>query len=72
LFAVYAAKGFEQSSPPIPRDVNLTPEQYETATRDGIAFRQAIATGETIRRVRVIVIDRELGTVGSVTVPVQR
>ena len=71
LFAAYGAKGLEQSSPPVRRDLNLTPEQYETATHDGIGFRQAIALGATIRRVRVIVVDPQLGTAGSVTIPIQ-
>ena len=38
LFAVYGAKGVGQSNP-IPIDINLTPEQYETATQGGLEFR---------------------------------
>jgi VWFA-related protein len=71
LFAAYGAKGLEQSSPPIPVNVSLTAQQYETATHEGVEVRQPIAVGATIRRVRVIVVDPELGTAGSVTIPVQ-
>jgi len=72
LFGVYSETGFEKFSPAIPSDVSLTSEQYELAARDGLAFRQTLTLGEPVRRVRIVVVDRELGTLGSVTVPVPR
>jgi hypothetical protein len=71
LFATYGAAGFEQPGPPIPLDISLTPQQYETVTRDGIELHKAIPVGTALRKVRVIVFDEELGAVGSLTIPIQ-
>ncbi len=72
LFAPYGPSGLEQPAAPVTLNVSLTPEQYETATRDGIVVRHSIAVGAAVRKVRVIVVDGELGAAGSVTVPIQR
>jgi len=52
--------------------IDLTPEQYATARRDGIRLQQSISLDADLRSVRVIVLDRNLGTTGSVTVPMHR
>jgi hypothetical protein len=72
LFAPYGPSGLEQPAAPLTLNVSLTPEQYETATRDGIVVRHSIAVGADVRKVRVIVVDGELGAAGSVTIPIQR
>jgi VWFA-related protein len=69
LFAVYGAAGIGQSKP-IPIDINLTPAQYETAMHGGLEYHQSMPIGPDVQRVRVIVVDRELGAAGSVTIPV--
>jgi hypothetical protein len=71
LFAAYEAAGLGGTGAPIPIDISLTPVQYEAALHDGIEFHQPIRIGESIRKVRAIVVDAELGAVGSVTIPIQ-
>jgi VWFA-related protein len=71
LFAVYGAEGVGQSKP-IPVDISLTPEQYETALHGGLEYHPSLPIGPTVQRVRVIVVDRDLGVAGSVTIPVAR
>jgi VWFA-related protein len=71
MFAAYSAAGLDQQGAPIPLNISLTPEQYETATHGGIEFKQAVRVGAGTRRVRVIVVDGDLGAVGSLTIPVQ-
>jgi VWFA-related protein len=71
LFAVYGPDGVGQSKP-LPIDVNLTTAQYDTAMRGGLEFHQAMPVGATVQRVRVVVVDRDLGAAGSVTIPVGR
>lgn len=71
LFAVYGPTGAGQSNP-FPIDVNLTAAQYDTALQGGLEFRQSMPIGETVQRVRVIALDKDLGVAGSVTIPIQR
>jgi hypothetical protein len=71
LFAAYGAAGLEPPRAAMPLDIKLTPEQYQAAVHDGIAFRQAIHFDEGVRKVRVIVVDGEAGTVGSITIPIE-
>ena len=70
LFAAYGAAGLKQPGSTIPINIKLTAEQYETAIRDGIEFHQAIHFDETVRKVRVVVVDGEVGSAGSVTIPI--
>jgi hypothetical protein len=60
----------QQPSHPI--SVTLTPEQFAAATEGVIRVHGVIPVATTIRKIRVIVYDDELGAVGSVTVPVRR
>ncbi len=71
LFANYGASGLQQPANPFTIDVSLTPEQYETAKRGGLEFHQSMATAADVRKVRVIVVDEELGAAGSVTLPLE-
>jgi hypothetical protein len=71
LFAVYGTDGVGQSKP-LPIDVNLTAAQYDTAMRGGLEFHQSMPIGATVQRVRAVVVDRDLGAAGSVTIPVPR
>ncbi|HWZ43891.1 MAG TPA: hypothetical protein VNW97_10455, partial [Candidatus Saccharimonadales bacterium] len=71
LFAANQAAGWGQPGPPIPLDISLTPEQYATVMHDGIELHRALPAGSAIRKIRAIVVDGELGAVGSVTIPIQ-
>ena len=62
----------KQPDNPIALELNLTSEQYASAVRDGIVLHREIAVGGGVRKVRVIVVDEEMGTAGSVTVPVRQ
>ncbi len=70
VFAAYGPSGSEQLGDPMRLDVNLTPDQYAAAVRDGMAFRPSVALSATVRKVRVIVVDGKLGAAGSITIPV--
>jgi len=71
LFAASEGARLYQTGPPIPIYLSLTPEQYETAVHDGIELRRTIPAGAAVRKVRVIVVDAQLGAVGSLTIPIQ-
>ncbi len=71
LFAAYEAARVDAPGPPVPLEISLTPEQYEAVLRDGIEFHRTFPVRANVVRVRVIVVDGELGAIGSVTVPMQ-
>jgi VWFA-related protein len=71
VFAVFGADGVGVANP-IPIDINLSAAQYETALHGGLEYHQSMPIGPTVERVRVIVVDRNSGTAGSVTIPVGR
>ena len=71
LFALYEAGGLQKPDAPVGFNVSLTPQQYETAARDGIVLHQSVAVGAGVKKVRVIVVDGELGSAGSVTIPIE-
>jgi hypothetical protein len=49
--------------------VNLTPAQYDTALHGGLEFQQSLPVNASIQRVRVIVVDKDSGSTGSLTMP---
>jgi hypothetical protein len=49
----------------------LTAEQYKMVMKDGLPFLQDHPTGDAARQVRVIILDQNTNTVGSVTFPVK-
>jgi VWFA-related protein len=69
MFVGYEREEPSWSSKAIPLNINLSAEQYAAAAGKGITFRQAVPVDARARRVRAIVVDRESGTVGSVTIP---
>ena len=71
-FATYDGEDRASAFRPIPLDVNLTPQQYEAAAGDGITVQQNIPVDAAARKVRAIVVDKELRAVGSITMPVRR
>lgn len=52
------------------QEINLTPDEYAAAGRDGIAVHRSGSISKGARRVRVVVVDGQLGAAGSVTVSV--
>jgi VWFA-related protein len=86
LFGVYGSSGLQQPErtvsyahlvsgapgSPTSLDISVTPEQYQSDGCDGIVIRKSIPVGADVRRVRVIVVDRELGAAGSITIPIER
>ena len=66
MFVAYDQEEPSQTSKAIPLDINLSAEQHASET---VMFRQSMPVEATARRVRAIVVDRERGAVGSVTIP---
>ncbi len=68
-FSTYDGAGQAAPFRPVPVDVNLTAQQYEAAA-GGIAVVQSIPVGASARKIRAIVIDKELRAAGSITIPI--
>jgi VWFA-related protein len=71
LVAGYDANGFLQASKPASFDLNLTPQQFEAASRAGLTLRQALSVNDAFKSMRVIVYDPALNVAGSVRVPLK-
>lgn len=69
--ALYRDSVFESAEPAITEDLVLTREQYDSAMKSGIVIPQDVAVKGQIQQVRVMVFDRGLQALGSVTVPVR-
>lgn len=70
-FGFFGEKGLEQPQDPMAMAINMTPDQYQAATKNGIVLRRSVKLNDTVQKVRVVVVDGELGSAGSVLVPVQ-
>ena len=70
IVASYDPNGFQQASKPVSLDLDLTPDQLESASRNGVAIQETIPIANSIQRIRVIVYDPALNATGSVAVPV--
>ena len=69
--ALYHDGEFESVQPTIEQRVDLTQEQYDSALKNGIVIpRDVVVTGQ-IQQMRVMVFDRGVHGLGSVTVPVK-
>ncbi len=60
---------FQSISPPLAVDLSLTKEQFETASKDGLLISRDLPVSDQLQQVRVIVFDRALYALGSVTIP---
>lgn len=69
MFVAWDDEGLSQNGKPIPLNINLSAEQYAAVAGGAITFRQTVPIDAKARRVRAIVVDREGGSVGSVTIP---
>lgn len=70
VLAYYSDDAFGQKDP-VPVDIHLSQDQYEKALKEGIVVEQDIHIDDRMRRIRAIVFDQNLRTLGSVTIPVK-
>ena len=68
LFAFYSHGFLQRAAAPVHMAVNLTPAQLNQAQKDGIDVSQDLEVSSDAEKIRVIVMDRELYAMGSVTV----
>jgi VWFA-related protein len=70
MLAYYSDDAFGQTNP-APVDIRLNADQYEKALKEGIVVEQDLRIDDRMRRIRAIVFDQNLRTLGSVTIPVR-
>jgi hypothetical protein len=68
-FSLYRNSVFDRALPSVNVDLNFTEEQWNGVLKDGIVIPQEISVGDEFQQVRVMVFDRRLLALGSVTVP---
>jgi hypothetical protein len=68
-FALYSNSVFQGVLPPIQKDLTFTQEQFNSVLKDGIVIPQDVTVSDQIQQVRVMVFDRALSGLGSVTIP---
>jgi hypothetical protein len=69
VIAGYEDEELTELPPPEQLDVSLTAEEYQNGARDDFEVAKDITPSSSRRKIRCIVMDRELNAVGSVTVP---
>jgi VWFA-related protein len=69
-YVTYDADGKQNPSAPIAYPFKMTAEQHQGALKDGIRLSPDRPMTDAIRKVRVIVFDRNSSAVGSLTIPV--
>jgi len=62
----------EQPASPGPVIVRLNAQQYEAALKNGLEFQQPLRVNPGAKRVRAVVVDEQLGSIGSATVALDR
>jgi len=70
MFALYSNGIFQSQSFPVQKDFNLTQEEFDSASKDGILIPRDVTVGNRIQQVRVMVFDRALHRMGSLTIPI--
>jgi len=68
LFAFYTHGFLERAAAPVHINVSLTPDQLSQARKDGVDASQDVEVSSGAEKIRVIVMDRKLYALGSVTV----
>ncbi|MGD0868031.1 MAG: VWA domain-containing protein [Bryobacteraceae bacterium] len=68
-FSFYRNGVFGRAQPSVHKDLNFTQEQWNGVQKDGIVIPQDVTAGDELQQVRVMVFDRRLLALGSVTVP---
>jgi hypothetical protein len=69
--ALYHDGSLESAQPAIQQDLKLTQAEYDAAMKDGIMISRDAAVTDQIEQVRVMVFDRGIQGLGSVTVAVK-
>jgi hypothetical protein len=59
-----------QPYPPLPVNLNLTAEQLAKMSRDGMRLGHDVLVVETVRKIRLLVVDRFGKFAGTVTIPI--
>jgi VWFA-related protein len=70
MLALYGAD-FVKTLPTVRVDIQLTEDQFKRAATDGIVIPQDVPVGPEVVKVRVIVFDNGLHSLGSVTFPME-
>ena len=71
MFAFYAEGGFlEERSTSTEVDIDLTPDQFNQALKEGAVVSKDVPVNERVRKIRLMVFDRLLHALGSVTIPI--
>jgi VWFA-related protein len=68
-FSSYRNGIFQSALPPVRKDLSFTQEQWNGVQKDGIMIPQDVTVADGLQEVRVMVFDRRLLALGSVTVP---
>ena len=66
----YSDGFLKQATAAVHKDLTLTAEQFSKATKDGLDVSQDLPVADKIDKIRVMVFDRELYGLGSVTISV--
>jgi VWFA-related protein len=69
VIAGYDEEGLKELPPPEKLDVSLAEQEYQSGVRDDVEVAKDITPSSSNRKIRCIVMDRELNAVGSVSVP---
>jgi VWFA-related protein len=69
--ALYHDGTYEDAPPAARQDFDLTQDQYDLAKKDGVVIPRDVEITDKIQQVRVMIFDREIQGLGSVTVPVR-
>jgi hypothetical protein len=69
LFAYYSQGAFKSSAGPARLNFTLSQDQWNQAQKGGLDFAQDLTIPSDADKVRVLVLDRKLFALGSVTLP---
>jgi VWFA-related protein len=72
MLAFYTGGFLEERSAAAEVDIDLTPDQFSQAMKDGAVVSKDVPVNARVERIRVMVFDRVLQTLGSVTIPIEK
>lgn len=72
LFAFYSGGVLKSTSQPVRLSFGITEDQFNQAQKGGVNFPQDVAVESGVDEIRVMVFDRKLDALGSVTLPAPR
>jgi VWFA-related protein len=70
LYAGIATDGLKQLAKPSSLTLDVTAQQYESVSKDGISVSVELPVPAGVHQVRIVVVDTKANQVGSLTVPV--